>query len=219
MKTIVNKLLLSGLMFTGIFFSATPAFAYTVEKGDTLGEIADEHNTTVKKLTKLNPHIKDVNLIYIGDNIDTNNKNMSTTDADTNSETDTVKEHKDNTKQTASITNSEHGLLAKLVNAEARDESYKGKVAVAEVVLNRVDSDEFPNSIEGVIYQAGQFSPVTNGSINNTPTKEDKGAVKEALQGTNLTNGATFFWNPSIASNRWLDTKPTKAVIGGHEFK
>lgn len=110
-------------------------------------------------------------------------------------------------------------LLARLVEAEAQGESYAGKVAVAEVVLNRVRSPQYPNSIEGVIYEAGQFSPVMDGRINMTPTAESYTAVAEAMAGSNYVGGALFFYNPAVATSRWLDGLPTIAVIGSHTFK
>jgi spore germination cell wall hydrolase CwlJ-like protein len=111
-------------------------------------------------------------------------------------------------------------LLEKIVTAEAKGESLEGQIAVAEVILNRVESSEFPNTLEGVIYQKNQFSPVINGSINHIePTEQVKQAVSIALQGTNKTNGALYFYNPSIVPNSWLNTKQTTATIGGHVFK
>lgn len=117
------------------------------------------------------------------------------------------------------VYSSDTTLIAQLVHAEAKGEPYSGKVAVAEVILNRVKSGEFPNSVQGVVYQSGQFSPVTNGSINNSPTAEDYAAVKEALNGSSNAGGALYFYNPAIATSRWLDQFPTKNVIGNHYFK
>lgn len=117
------------------------------------------------------------------------------------------------------VTNSETMLLARLVMAEANGEPYSGLVAVAEVVLNRVNSGQYPNSIEGVVYQSGQFSPVSDGSINNSPSDQAINAVNEAMAGTNYTGGSLFFYNPATATSRWLDSKPTNAVIGNHHFK
>jgi N-acetylmuramoyl-L-alanine amidase len=110
-------------------------------------------------------------------------------------------------------------LLEKIVTAEAKGESLQGKVAVAEVILNRVESEKFPNTVQGVVYQKNQFSPVMDGSINNEPTEESKEAVRIALEGSNKTNGALYFYNPRIATSRWLDTRPTTVTIGSHVFK
>lgn len=110
-------------------------------------------------------------------------------------------------------------LLAQLVESEAKGEPYEGKVAVAEVVLNRVSSGQFPNTIEGVIYQSGQFQVVSNGSINNNPSQTSINAANQALNGSNHAQGALFFYNSAIATDRWQDSLPTVAVIGRHTFK
>lgn len=131
---------------------------------------------------------------------------------------DKVKQSDSSNKQ-VNTSNAEDMLLAKLVHAEANGEPYKGKVAVAEVVLNRVKSGKFPNRIKDVIYQKGQFSPVSDGSINNSPTAQDYKAVAEAKAGANYARGALFFYNPAAATSRWLDPFPTITTIGGHVFK
>lgn len=109
-------------------------------------------------------------------------------------------------------------LLAQLVESEATGEPYAGKVAVAEVVLNRVKDGGFPNSIEGVIYQSGQFQVVSNGRINMTPTQESINASNEALAGSNYTYGALYFYNSATATDRWQDSLRTTTVIGSHTF-
>lgn len=118
----------------------------------------------------------------------------------------------------ATITSSDHRLLAKLVSAEARGEPYKGQVAVAAVVLNRVRSPKFPNTISGVIYQRGQFSVVSNGSINNTPTSSAIRAARDAMNGWDPTGGCLYFYNPSGTSDEWIRTRNIKTVIGRHYF-
>lgn len=110
-------------------------------------------------------------------------------------------------------------LLAQLVESEAKGEPYAGKVAVAEVVLNRVSSGQFPDTIEGVIYQSGQFQVVSNGSINNSPSQASINAANQALNESNHAQGALFFYNSSIATDRWQDSLPTVTVIGRHTFK
>jgi len=113
-----------------------------------------------------------------------------------------------------------YDLLSRLVEAEAQGESYAGKVAVAEVILNRVASGQFPNSIEGVILESGQFSPISDGRINNTASQSSKDAVQEAIAGSNTVGGALFFYNPAVTGYvEWFAVKQTTAVIGNHEFK
>lgn len=211
MNTLVSKLVISGSVLAGVVLISSPAFAYTVEKGDTLGNIAYDNDTSVSKLAKLNPQIRDINLIYVGEEI-------TISDSESKPASKPVKREDAEKAVTSISSDSEKELLGRLVQAEAGDEPYSGKVAVAEVVLNRVNSGQFPNTIQGVIYQSGQFSPVSDGTINNSATHESKEAVAEALKGTNYTNGALYFWNPITATNRWQETLQTTAIIGGHEF-
>ena len=116
------------------------------------------------------------------------------------------------------IISADHRLLSKLVYAEARGETYKGKVAVAAVVLNRVASASFPNTISGVIYQSGAFTCVNNGSINNTPDSECIRAAREALNGWDPTGGCLYYYNPKTAVDDWIRTRTIKTVIGNHSF-
>lgn len=122
------------------------------------------------------------------------------------------------TEETQKITDIEYDLLARLVVSESKGEPYSGKVAVANVVLKRVESNEFPNTIREVIYQPGQFQVVSNGLIDRRkPSEKSKTAVTEAL---NTDNGdSLYFYNPKIATNRWLDQLTTVEVIGDHTFK
>ena len=112
----------------------------------------------------------------------------------------------------------DHRLLSKLVYAEARGESYKGQVAVAAVVLNRVASPSFPNTVSGVIYQSGAFSSVNNGSINNTPSASCIRAALDALNGWDPTGGCVYFYNAKTAEDKWIFTRTVQTVIGNHSF-
>lgn len=116
------------------------------------------------------------------------------------------------------IVSADQKLLAKLVYAEARGESYKGQVAVAAVVLNRVSSSSFPNTISGVIYQTGAFSCVSNGSINNTPNDTAVRAALDAMNGWDPTNGCLYYYNPGKTSDSWIRTRTVVTVIGNHYF-
>lgn len=126
------------------------------------------------------------------------------------------------TKKGGSVTNNKGNLelLAKLINAEARGESYKGQVAVGAVVLNRVKSSKFPNTLSGVIYQKGQFSSVKDGQINKAIDKNStvRKAAEEALNGSDPTGGALYFYNPKTAKSDWLFTRKTVLTIGRHRF-
>lgn len=118
----------------------------------------------------------------------------------------------------STIVSADQKLLAKLVYAEARGESYKGQVAVAAVVLNRVSSSSFPNTISGVIYQTSAFSCVSNGSINNTPNDTAVRAALDAMNGWDPTNGCLYYYNPGKTSDSWIRTRTVVTVIGNHYF-
>lgn len=128
---------------------------------------------------------------------------------------------KNNTDQ-SSIDNSGDmvDLLARLINGEARGEPYKGQVAVGAVVMNRVKSSEFPDTISGVIYQKGQFSCVTDGQFNKAIDEDSTvyKAAQEALNGADPTNGCLFFYNPKTSKSKWLYTRQTVITIGSHRF-
>ncbi|TYR80780.1 LysM peptidoglycan-binding domain-containing protein [Priestia megaterium] len=117
-----------------------------------------------------------------------------------------------------SIRSSDKDLLARIVHAEAKGERYSGKVAVATVILNRVDDSSFPDSIREVIYQPGQFTPVSNGEINKPADAEAKKAVNEALALKGQGNGSLFFFNPDKTDDQWLRQKQVTTTIGGHVF-
>lgn len=112
----------------------------------------------------------------------------------------------------------EKDLLARLVEAEAKGESYAGKVAVATVVLNRVESDEFPDTLHNVIHDGIQFSPVLNGTINQPASEESKRAVNEALAFQGYDNESLFFYNPDKAQSSYLSEKEVTTIIGDHVF-
>ncbi len=109
-------------------------------------------------------------------------------------------------------------LLARLVYGEARGEPYKGKVAVAAVVLNRVESSSFPGSIAGVVYQSGAFDVVKDGQINMAPDEESIKAARDAMNGYDPTNGCLYYHNPSKSTNKWMLSRPITVTIGSHAF-
>lgn len=109
-------------------------------------------------------------------------------------------------------------LLARLIYGEARGEPYKGQVAVGAVVLNRVESSSFPNTISGVIYQSGAFSVVADGQINLAPDATSLKAARDALNGWDPTNGCIYYYNPAKTSNRWIKSRPVMLTIGEHVF-
>lgn len=109
-------------------------------------------------------------------------------------------------------------LLAQCIYSESRGEPYKGQVAVGAVVLNRVKSSAFPNSISGVVYQKGAFSAVDDGQINLTPNDSALKAAKDAMNGWDPTGGCLYYYNPAKTSNRWIRSRPIVVRIGAHVF-
>jgi len=110
-------------------------------------------------------------------------------------------------------------LMARLVHAEARGEPYEGQVAVAAVLLNRIENSEFPDTIFETVYQPMQFEPVDNGAINLIPNNKAYEAVLDALTGMDPTDGALFFWNPDkVSKTSWVWTRKIICRIGGHVF-
>lgn len=109
-------------------------------------------------------------------------------------------------------------LLARAVHAEAGAEPYEGKVAVGAVILNRIKSPEFPNTLAGVIYQPLAFESVANGIINRPPSAESLRAAQDALNGWDPVHGALFFWNPSKKVSKWIWSRKIIREIGGHVF-
>jgi len=109
-------------------------------------------------------------------------------------------------------------LLAKVVYGEARGEPYKGKVAVAACVLNRVESSLFPNSISTVVYQKNAFSIVADGQINYTPDAEALKAARDAMNGWDPGGGAIFYYNPEKTKNEFIRSRKLIIKIGSHRF-
>lgn len=117
-----------------------------------------------------------------------------------------------------SSNSSDLNLLARAVYAEARGEPYTGQVAVAAVILNRVRSSSFPNTISGVIYQPWAFTCVNDGQINLAPNATALKAAKDALNGWDPTYGCLFYYNPKTATNSWIRQKEVRLTIGRHVF-
>lgn len=118
----------------------------------------------------------------------------------------------------SSSNSSDVTLLAKAIYGEARGEPYAGQVAVGAVILNRVKSSKFPNTIAGVIYQSGAFDAVSDGQINLTPDSTAKKAAQDALNGWDPSYGAIYYFNPSTATNKWIWSRPLTVTIGKHRF-
>ena len=113
---------------------------------------------------------------------------------------------------------SETYLLARLIHGEARGEPYVGKVAVGAVVLNRVKSASFPDSIAGVVYQKGAFSAVTDGQFDQPVSSTSLKAARDAMAGWDPSGGALYYYNPAKTSNAWMHSRPVITTIGNHRF-
>ena len=109
-------------------------------------------------------------------------------------------------------------LLARVIYGEARGELYTGQVAVGAVIMNRVRSSKFPNTIAGVVYQSGAFDAVADGQVNLTPDSTAKKAAQDALNGWDPSYGAIYYFNPNTATNKWIWSRPLTVTIGKHRF-
>jgi N-acetylmuramoyl-L-alanine amidase len=126
-------------------------------------------------------------------------------------------------KTTAAITpngfsQNEIQLMANAVHGESRGEPYTGQVAVAAVILNRVESSNFPNTVSGVIFEPGAFTAVADGQIWLTPNATSKKAVLDAINGWDPTGSALYYFNPATATSSWIWGRPQIKKIGKHIF-
>lgn len=174
---------------------------YTVREGDTLSEIACEYRIALKNLMKSNG--LESSLILPGQVL-------------------AIPQESSGELNRGAISRDELVLLARLIHAEARGESFEGQVAVGAVILNRLESPHFPKTIPEVVFQKSnhvyQFSPVGDGSIDLEPDERSISAAKEALSGRDPTGGALFFYNPVISKDTWIRTLPVLRKIGNHVF-
>lgn len=119
---------------------------------------------------------------------------------------------------TSGYTSSDVYLLAKTIYAEGRGEPYVGQVAIGAVIMNRIRSASFPNTISGVVYQKGAFTAVDDGQINLTPNETAMKAARDAMNGWDPTGGALYYYNPAVATSAWIFDRQTVTVIGKHVF-
>jgi len=113
---------------------------------------------------------------------------------------------------------SEVELLARVISAEARGEPYSGQVAVGAVILNRVSHPSFPNTIAGVVYQPGAFTCMVDGQIDQPVAQSARQAAREALNGSDPSGGAIYYFNPNTATSAWIWSRPHIKTIGNHRF-
>ncbi len=124
----------------------------------------------------------------------------------------------DTSGSAASSGSSDVALLARLISAEARGEPYAGQVAVGAVVLNRMEHPSFPNTMSGVIYQSGAFTCVTDGQFNQPVADSCYQAARDALNGSDPSGGAIYYFNPVTATSKWIWSRPLIVTIGKHRF-
>ena len=114
--------------------------------------------------------------------------------------------------------NSNLNLLSRVIYGEARGEPYTGQVAVGAVVMNRIKSSSFPNTLSGVVYQSVAFDAVKDGQVNLTPDSTARKAAQDAMNGWDPSYGAIYYFNPSTATNKWIWSRPMTVTIGKHRF-
>lgn len=191
-KLIITICVAASLVFIGGNDTNAQITTHTVASGEFLYKIGQKYGVSVSAIKNANN--KSSSMIMVGERL-------------------TIPE---------SISASERDLLARLVMAESEGEPYAGKVAVATVVLNRVDHKDFPNTVRGVINEVSNgyyaFTPVQNGSINRPADNESIRAVDEALAFRGQGSGSLFFYNPKIATNQWIATRTETVRIGNHVF-
>lgn len=118
----------------------------------------------------------------------------------------------------SSLSTADVNLLAKIISAEARGESYTGQVAVGAVVLNRVSSSSFPDTVSGVVYQRGAFDAVRDSNWTKPVAASARKAAQDAINGWDPTGGALYYYNPAKTSNKWMLARPVIKTIGNHVF-
>lgn len=180
----------------GTAWVAAGELSHTVVPGDTLWGISRAYGVTVERLMEAND--LDSPLIFPGQVL------------------------KIASGSQLPVSEEDLRLMARVINAEARGESFMGKVAVGAVIINRLRHPAFPKTVRGVIFQCTngiyEFTPVADGSINLEPDEEAYRAAELAVRGVDPTNGALFFYNPQTAQDRWIRTLPVTAAIGNHVF-
>jgi len=116
------------------------------------------------------------------------------------------------------LSESEMEIMAKIIYSEARGESYKGQVAVGAVVMNRIQSDEFPDTIQGVVFQKNAFTAVSDGQYGMKPNRTAYRAALDAVRGWDPTRNSHYYYNPKTATDKWIWTRTPTIKIGRHLF-
>jgi|LFRM01.1.fsa_nt_gb N-acetylmuramoyl-L-alanine amidase len=191
------------MIFTFVLLVLTSAplladVSHKVKKGDTLYKLSRHYGVAIAGIKSANGLKSDT--IYIGQTlrIPTTAKNVS--------------------RSGRNYSQDDLYWLSRAVYSEARGEPYLGQVAVAAVVLNRVENSQFPNTIKGVIFQKSAFTAVSDGQIYLTPNATAIKAAREALAGADPSGGALYYWNPAKSTSKWIWTRTIINRIGNHVF-
>lgn len=206
-NTTASKLMsdnnLSGTMIYPGQVLNVPATAHTVKAGDTLYLISKQYGVTISAIRQCNNKWNDI--LYPGQVLLIPKTGSSSSSSGSKNSSG------------ISYSSADLDLLARLVRSEAENQPYEAQVAVAAVVINRVKSDSFPDTISSVIYEKSygyyQFTPVENGLINNAATTTAKNAALAALNGSDPSKGSLYYFDDS-ATNKWLWSKEIRARIG-----
>ena len=220
-KKIIFIILLLGLVVT--FDVVLMSWNSEVEALSKYGSRGTEVRTIQEKLKRWGYYSGSVDGIYGSQTVSAvksfQKKNGLTVDGIAGTQTLKAMGITSSSSSSSSSNNSSNvNLLARVVYGEARGEPYTGQVAVAAVVLNRVKSSKFPNTISGVVYQSGAFDAVADGQINMIPDTTAKKAAQDALNGWDPSYGAIYYFNPSTATNKWIWSRPMTVTIGKHRF-
>ena len=220
-KKIIFIILLLGLVVT--FDVVLMSWNSEVEALSKYGSRGTEVRTIQEKLKRWGYYSGSVDGIYGSQTVSAvksfQKKNGLTVDGIAGTQTLKAMGITSSSSSSSSSNNSSNvNLLARVVYGEARGEPYTGQVAVAAVVLNRVKSSKFPNTISGVVYQSGAFDAVADGQINMTPDTTAKKAAQDALNRWDPSYGAIYYFNPSTATNKWIWSRPMTVTIGKHRF-
>lgn len=188
---------------------------HTVRTGESMWLIANNYNISLNSLVAANPGVNP-EIIHPGQELTLPQGNSGT------ATTNLASREGRTTTSRWNFNNGEIDLFARLVHSEAAGEPYRGMVAVAASVLNRMKSFQYPNTLSGVINQVVggyyQYSPVLDGRINLPACQQSYQAVYEALEGTDPSGGALGFYNPRKTSNQWVRQQPVTTTIGNHVF-
>lgn len=187
------------LTFVLAFTVAAPVLAvtHTVTKGQNLYQLSQKYGTTVTEIKEDNK-LKG-NTIYPGQRLEIGNTKTPSRSGSTYTKDDLY-------------------WLARAVYGEARGESYLGQVAVAAVILNRVQDKDFPDTVKGVIFEPLAFTAVADKQIYLEPNNTALKAARAALEGADPSGGALYYWNPAKATSKWIWSRPIIKTIGRHVF-